>query len=479
MLKKLSRENTARPRTHPVRVVQFGEGNFLRAFVDWMVDILNEKTGFDTAVQIIQPIPQGLGHRLNEQDGLYHVVLNGIQQGKPVRDIRLITCVNEVINPFTGFHNFLKAAENPDLRFIISNTTEAGIAFSARDGSPENLPETFPGKLTALLYHRYKFFQGDGGRALIILPCELIEKNGENLRSTILQYIAHWQLEPGFRKWISTDTLFCNTLVDRIVPGFPKDSIGEIQAETGYEDSLAVTAETFHLWVIEPLGDATTAAILRAALPFEKAGLQVKFVSDLTPYRTRKVRILNGAHTAMVPVGYLHGLRTVREVITDPFAGDFIRKTLEEEIIPTLDLSREELKQFSDDVIERFQNPFIRHELISIALNSVSKFQVRVLPSVLEYIRRTGTLPQRLLYSLAALIVFYKGEWKGGEIPLNDTPEVLEFFKKAWSGGNPGEVVAKVLSHEEFWKTDLTKIDGFSATVEKYVRDIAEEKKLF
>ena len=475
MLKKLNRLTTAHPQTHPVKILQFGEGNFLRAFVDWMVDILNERTGFGAAVRIVQPISQGMGEQLNAQEGLYHVVLNGIRQGQAVRQIRLITCVEAVINPFADFQAYLKIGENPDLRFVISNTTEAGIVFASNDGGPGELPGTFPGKLTALLYHRYKFFHGDRNRALTVLPCELIEKNGENLRDTMLQYIACWNLEDGFKKWITEDTLFCNTLVDRIVPGFPKDAIAEIQEETGYEDNMVVTAEPFHLWVIQPLGDNASAEALKKALPFDKAGLEVTFVDDLTPYRTRKVRILNGAHTAMVPVGYLRGLRTVRDTITDPFTGAFIRQALEEEIIPTLDLTREELKQFSDDVIERFQNPFIRHELISIALNSISKFQVRVLPSLLGYIQRTGKLPERLLYSLAALILFYKGEWKGEVIPLNDTPDVLEFFRKAWSHGEPEVVAELVLSNRELWKTDLTEIDGLSSLVVKYIRELGQE----
>jgi tagaturonate reductase len=286
------------------------------------------------------------------------------------------------------------------------------------------------------------------------MPCELIEKNGEALRNSIIHYIDHWKLEPAFRNWILEQNVFCNTLVDRIVPGFPKDTINDIQNETGYTDNLVVMAEPFHLWVIEAPDQ------VQKLFPAEKAGLQVKFVKDLTPYRTRKVRILNGAHTAMVPVAYLHGLRTVREAIDDIAIGAFVKKAVEDEIIPTLDLSSEELNQFARDVMERFQNPFIRHELLSIALNSISKYQVRVLPSVLEYIKRKGKLPENLLYSLAALIRFYKGEWQGEVIPLNDTPAVLEFFKNAWSNEDPTLVVNKILSSMELWGMDL--ISGLS-----------------
>lgn len=477
MLKKLNRTSASKPQKYPVKILQFGEGNFLRAFADWMIDIANEKTGFKAGVQMVQPIAQGSGQKLNEQGGLYHVVLNGIQKGKPVREIRLITCVEGVINPFEDYAAYLKAGENSDLEFIISNTTEAGITFNAKDSDPNALSESFPAKLTALLFHRYKFFKGDSSKALTVMPCELIEKNGESLRNTILQYVSHWNLGEGFKAWITKHTLFCNTLVDRIVPGFPKDIAQEIWNETGYEDKLVVSGEPFHLWVIEPkLSPELSLKALKKSFPLEKAGLQVKFVEDLAPYRTRKVRILNGAHTAMVPVGYLRNLRTVREVIDDDFAGDFVRKTIEEEIIPTLDLPKEELQQFADDVIERFQNPFIRHELMSIALNSISKYQVRVLPSLLEYIKRRGKLPLRLVSSLAALILFYKGEWQGEVIPLNDTPSVLSFFKKAWSLEKPGTVVEQILSNQELWNMDLTTVKGLTAEVERQLKGIQELK---
>lgn len=466
MLKSLNRTTAAKPQQHPVKVLQFGEGNFLRAFADWIIDLMNEKAGFNGAVQIVQPIAQGMGAMVNVQEGLYHLVLNGIQQGKPVREIRLITSVTGVINPFENFQQYVSAAENPDLKFILSNTTEAGIIFSEKDNNPKTLPETFPGKLTLFLHHRYQHFKGAADKAVILMPCELIEKNGEALRHAILQYSSHWKLEAGFADWIKGPTLFCNTLVDRIVPGFPKETIHEIQTETGYEDNLVVTAEPFHLWVIEaPDG-------VQKLFPADKAGLQVKFVKDLTPYRTRKVRILNGAHTAMVPVAYLHGLRTVREAIEDKTVGVFVKKVLEEEIIPTLDLPQKELEQFASDVMERFQNPFIRHELMAIALNSVSKYQVRVLPSVLEYIKRKGKLPEKLLHSLAALIRFYKGEWQGQPIPLNDTPAVLEFFKKAWSSSDTRVVVKMVLANKDFWGMDLTAIDGLADEVEKHLREI-------
>jgi tagaturonate reductase len=465
MLKKLNRTTTPNV-IRPVKILQFGEGNFLRAFVDWIVDILNEKTDFNGSVEIIQPINKGMADMVNKQDGLYHVVLKGVQQRKVFSDTRLVTCVSKAINPYEDFESYLTTAENPDLKFIVSNTTEAGIAFHASDSSPATLDESFPGKLTQLLFHRFKFFNGNKEKGLTFLPCELIERNGDTLKEIVLRYAGLWKLPEDFKHWITSYNQFCNTLVDRIVPGFPKETIHEIQHALGYEDNLVVQAEPFHLWVIE--GPES----LQHQFPANKAGLQVKFVKDLTPYRTRKVRILNGAHTALVPVAYLAGIRTVKDSIDDKNIGTYTRNVIFNEIIPTLDLPADELAQFANDVIERFQNPFIKHELLSIALNSISKFNVRLLPSVLEFKKRTGKLPVDLLYSLAALIRFYKGEWHGDTIPLNDSSEVLNFFKIAWQEQDVQRVVQKVLSNESFWGQDLTQVDGLTDQVVASLKQI-------
>ena len=472
-MQPLNRQTANSTTQRPVKVLQFGEGNFLRGFVDWIIDILNEKTDFNGAVEVVQPIDKGIVHLINQQDGLYHVLLEGLQNGQPTQETRLITCITHALNPYEDYKSYLKRGENPELEFIISNTTEAGISFEAADASPDTIPSSFPGKLTALLYRRFQTFNGAADKALTIIPCELIEKNGENLRQTVLQFAQHWNLPQEFTSWIENNTIFCNTLVDRIVPGFPKDNIKDIQADLGFEDNLVVKAEPFHLWVIE------APASVAKAFPTDQADLQVKFVDDLTPYRTRKVRILNGAHTTLVPVAYLQGIRTVREAVEDEKAGTFIREAIFEEIIPTLDLSAKELEQFANDVMERFQNPFIRHELASIALNSVSKYKVRVLPSVLEFQARNGRMPQRLLHSLAALILFYKGEWNGEQTPVNDSADVMEVFNNAWKKGTAAETVQAILSHQEFWGTDLTQIEGLQAMVTQELEKIqASEGKL-
>jgi tagaturonate reductase len=440
----------------PVKVLQFGEGNFLRGFVNWIIDVMNEKTSFNGNVRIIQPLANGLAPLIEKQDGLYHVQLEGIHRGKTYQKSRMITSVDGAMNPFDDYDAYLTLADNEHLEFIISNTTEAGIAFDPQDTDFSEIPITFPGKLTALLYRRFTTYQGKSEKGLVIIPCELIEKNGEQLQYCVLEYANLWGLPEAFSKWIKESNSFCNTLVDRIVPGFPKDNIKEIQEKLGFEDNLVVMAEPFHLWVIEGPDN------LKVKFPAEEAGLDVKFVKDLTPYRTRKVRILNGAHTALVPVAYLEGLRTVREAVEDPLTGKFIEDTILSEIIPTLDLAEDELKQFANDVLDRFKNPFIRHELASIALNSVSKFKVRVLPSLLAYKNIMGNWPTNLTYSFASLMMFYNPEVG---CPINDDESYCRYFEQVWSSESLEEVVHKILSKTEFWGEDLTLHVGLSEKV--------------
>ena len=471
MLKQLNRDTAGIKQNYPVKVLQFGDGNFLRGFVDWIIDILNEKTDFKGTVQIIRPLRNNNDKKPLEQDGLYHVAQRGLLNEETISETRLITCIAGAIHPYLEFQHFLNAGENPDLQFVFSNTTEAGITFNAQDSSVYSIPASFPGKLTLLLFQRFNFFQKNSTKGLTLIPCELIEKNGDALKTVILQYVKHWNLSDDFKEWILHHNTFCNTLVDRIVPGFPKANVKEIQQSIGYEDNQIVMAEPYHLLVIEAPDH------VKKIFSAEQLDLNIKFVPDITPYRIRKVRILNGAHTTLVPIAYLRGLRTVKESVDDSYVGNFLHKAIYEEIIPTLDLPEAELKQFAADTIERFQNPFIRHELISIALNSISKYKVRVLPSVLEYHKRTGKLPQLLLQSLAALILFYKGDWQGEQIPLKDSPDVLTFFKDAWQTNSVDVVVQKTLSNISLWDYDLTKINGLQYLVTSQIRNLLNTDK--
>lgn len=470
MLKKLNRQVAGIQQTRPVKVLQFGGGNFLRGFADWILDVLNEKTNFNGAIDIITSVTPGTVEQINDQNGLYHLVQQGTKDGQHFSETRLITSVNRAINPAKQFNDFLQCAENPDLRFIISNTTEAGIAFNDHDKSYEVLPESFPGKLTQLLYHRFKFFAGASDKALIIIPCELIEKNGETLKKIILQYAAHWNLPLGFTAWLDS-TIFCNTLVDRIVPGFPKETIEQVHTATGYDDKLVVAAEPFYFWAIECPVD------IQEELPTHRAALDgVVFAKDITPYRVRKVRILNGTHTAFMPLAYLRGLRTVKEAMDDPFMENFILDTIRNEIVPTLALPEPELSAFASAVADRFRNPFIKHQLISIALNSISKFKVRVVPTLTDYIKTKNAVPPNLMVSLAALICFYRGTWRGELIPLNDTPEVIAAIQNAWNEKEIEKGIPKILSDVTLWGIDLTRLPGVTEAVQKNVTDLLNQQ---
>lgn len=465
---RLSKEIYKEFKTYPEKILQFGEGNFLRAFVDWQVDKMNEEADFNGSVVVVQPQEGGLINLLNEQDGLFTLYLQGVQNGKAVKTHKVINSISRGIDPYKNYDEYLKAGENPELRFIVSNTTEAGIAFDENDTLDGGCQKSFPGKLTAFLYNRFKIFEGDNSKGFIIIPCELIDRNGEKLKEIVLKYAEIWNLGQGFVEWLNNANTFCCSLVDRIVPGYPRDTIDEVTAEIGYEDSLVDVGEIFHLWVIE--GPES----IKDELPIEKAGLNVKVVNDMTPYRTRKVRILNGPHTAMVPVAYLYGLETVGEAVDHEVIGKYVHELIYEEIIETLDLPHEELVEFADAIIERFQNPYVKHYLMSIALNSMSKYKTRDLPSLTEYLNRKGTLPRKLVFSLAALIEFYKGKRGEEDIKLADDEDILELYKGLWSeydGTKEGleKVVTGVLSYEKNWGSNLNEIPNLTSEVTRYL----------
>ncbi|MFR2889614.1 MAG: tagaturonate reductase [Clostridium butyricum] len=461
---KLNRESYKNHKSYPVKVIQFGEGNFLRAFVDWQIDKMNKEADFNGSVAVVQPLEGGLIHMLNEQDCLYTLYLQGIQNGKATKTHTVIDCIDRAVDPYKDYNKYLELAEIPSVRFIISNTTEAGIVFENDDKLEGGCQKGYPSKLTALLYHRFKTFNGALDKGLNIIPCELIDRNGEKLKEIVLKYAEIWNLGDEFITWINTANTFFCSLVDRIVPGYPRDTIEEVRAELGYDDNLVDVGEVFHLWVIEG------PQCLKEELPIEKAGLNVKVVDDMTPYRTRKVRILNGPHTAMVPVAYLYGLETVGETVDHEIMGQYVRELIFDEIVPTLDLPHDELVQFGNDIIERFQNPYVKHYLMSIALNSMSKYKTRDLPSLTEYLKRKGELPRKLVFSLAALIEFYKGKRGNEDIKLADDEHILELYKNLWSECDGSEsglktLVTKVLAYDRNWGMDLNEIEGLTQVV--------------
>lgn len=458
-LKELNRK-TADARHYPDRIIQFGEGNFLRAFVDWIIWKTNRETGFNAGVVLVQPIDKGMVDVINSQDGLYHLNLQGIDKGQAVDSIEMIDVINRGINPYREFDQYLALAENPEIRFIISNTTEAGIAFDPQCRFTDRPAASYPGKLTQLLYHRYEYFKGDRSKGFIIFPCELIFLNGKELKECIHRYIDLWQLGDGFRDWFDSACTVCCTLVDRIVPGYPKDTIDKIHQRIGYNDRIVVKAEIFHLWVIE------APARIAEEFPADKAGLNVLFVPSEAPYHARKVTLLNGPHTVLSPVGYLSGLDTVKECVEDPEIGKFVRKVMFDELLQTLDLPKDELERFANDVIDRFSNPFVKHFVTSIMLNSFPKFRTRDLPGLKIYLERKGTLPQGLVLGLAAIITYYKGGKRGDtEIIPNDDPEIISLLKGLWASEDTRKVAEGVLGAEFIWGEDLNSIPGLTDAV--------------
>ena len=411
------------------RIIQFGEGGFLRGFVDYFFQKLNDKGLFEGSVVVVQPIKTGMCDMLTAQNCEYNLFLRGVDNGKVVDEHTHIDVISRCINPYKDYEEYLSLAKNPDFRFIVSNTTEAGIVYEDDNKLSDAPANSFPAKLTALLYERFKA----GLPGFIILSCELIDHNGEELLKCCKKYALKWELGEDFGLWLERENSFCSTLVDRIVTGFPRDEHKALEERIGQSDNMMDTAEIFHLWVIQGNHEDE--------LPLQKAGFNVVWTDNVDPYKKRKVRILNGAHTSMVLAARLYGLETVGECMKDEKVLSLLRKSVFEEIIPTIG-DTEDNRKFGEAVFERFANPFIKHQLLSIALNSVSKFGARVLPTILEYKAKNGQYPKILSFSFAALIAFYKTD------EANDSEEVVKFMKNA--------SVADILKREDYWGEDLS-----------------------
>lgn len=461
----------------PERVLQFGDGNFMRAFVDDFIDQMNEVCDFHSKVVVCQPNsnnPAG-SDRINEQNGLYTLLLRGYENGQAVQKKRIISCVSRCLNTHRDYDALMECAQNPDLRFITCNTTEAGIAYDSNCQLTDTPPSSYPAKLTQFLYRRFQEFGTVPGKGFIILACELIDDNGKALKNCVLRYADQWGLEPDFIQWIEQENLFCSTLVDRIVTGYPQAEADSLCRTFGYEDKLLVTGETFAFWVIEGPD------WLKEELPFEKAGLPVLICSDHKPYKQRKVCILNGAHTSMVPGAFLAGQNIVRDSVQNPVIGQFMKKAILKEIIPTLTLPSEELQEFAASVQERFQNPFIDHALLSICLNCTSKWKARVLPSLKAYVAQTHHLPKCLTASFAFYIALYRGGQftdkgllcyrRSEPYYLSDAPAVMHFFN-AHQQDSAEDLVHAVCGNLKFWDENLTLIPGFEEEVIRMLKRI-------
>ena len=450
----------------------------MRGFVDYMIDIANESGLINTSVAIVKPISFGNLSMFRDQDCVYTVLLRGRQDGETVESSRIVTCVDHVVDSYEEYADYIELAKLPSLRVVVSNTTEAGIVYDETDKIENTPPKSYPGKLTQFLYERFKAFEGAADKGLIIMPVELIEMNGKKLCECVEKLCALWQLPAKFSAWVADNCIFCNTLVDRIITGYPRDDAAGLCDAWGYQDNLIVTGEPFAFWVIE----SNKPEIVAEALPLDKAGLPVVFTDNIVPYRERKVRILNGAHTGTVLGAFLAGLDTVGECMADDLVRSYLESMMYDEIGATVPLPADEVKAFSEAVIERFANPFIRHMILSIALNSISKWKSRLLPSLLDSQKATGKLPARITFSYAALLAFYTGKLAegkmigtraSGEYDIMDDADVLEFFAEA-SALPVAEYVKKAAANEQFWGRDLNTIEGFTDAVTAYLTDIRE-----
>ena len=478
---KALNKQTAPKSVAPERIIQFGEGNFLRAFVDWIIYNMNQKTDFNSSVVVVQPIERGMAEWLNGQDCLYHVNLQGRQNGKPVNTLTRIDVISRALNPYSQNSAFMALADQPEIRFVISNTTEAGIAFDPACKLSDAPASSYPGKLTQLLYRRFKTFKGDPKKGLIIMPCELIFLNGHHLKECIYKYIELWKDDFGkdyeaFKKWFTKYNYVCATLVDRIVPGFPRKEIDQIQKKVCYADNLVVQAEIFHLWVIEKPENMSIAA-LRKEFPAEKAGLHVLIAESEAPYHERKVTLLNGPHTVLSPVAFLSGVNIVRDACNHPVIGKYVRKVQYDELMQTLNLPMDELQQFAADVLERFDNPYVEHQVTSIMLNSFPKYQTRDLPGLKIYLERKGELPKGLVLGLAAIITYYKGGKRadGADIVPNDDPKIMQLLTDLWATGDTRKVAEGVLGAKDLIWTehgDLNQIPGLTDMVTDFLNSI-------
>lgn len=473
-MQQLNRQNFPGAQ-YPTKIIQFGEGNFLRAFIDWQIDLLNEKTDLNAGITVIRPINSQFPPALDTQDGLYTTIIRGLDEnGQTVKDIRIIRSVNNEINVYQQFGDYLALAKNPDISLIFSNTTEAGISFNPDDKFGDTPPESYPAKLTRLMFERYQYFNGAADKGWTIIPCELIDYNGEALKALILRYAQLWRLDEGFCRWLEQHNTFCSTLVDRIVTGYPRNEAEQLCKALGYQDNFLDTAEYFYLFVIQ--GPKALAQTLR----LDKINLNVVIVDDIKPYKERKVAILNGAHTALVPVAYLAGLDYVGDAMDDKQISRFVEQTIFNEIVPVLSLPKQELISFANAVINRFRNPFIQHQLLSIALNSMTKYRTRILPQLLAYKQLNNEWPMHLTFAFAALIAFYRGIRNGEAIQLQDDDVWLTLFSKLWSQRQKGEISLKqlvqtVLQQEAHWEQDLSRHDALVDLIAEQLQYIENE----
>ena len=471
--KKVDKDNSI----YPKKILQFGQGNFLRGFTDWMIDLSNDKELLKSSIVIAKVTENGNLDKFKKQNNKYTLIMKGIENNNIIEEKKLITSISQILNPYEedDFSEYEKIIKSEELEIIISNTTEAGILYE-QCSFDDQYPKTFPAKVTKLLYTRFKYFNGDKNKGILFLPVELIDNNGEELKKCILNHIDDWKLEKEFEDWVLENNYFTNTLVDRIVTGYPKDNIEEIEKELGYKDELLVSSEYFNLWVIE--GDEKW----KSFFSLGDIDANIIWTNDVSSFKKRKVRILNGGHTSLVPSAFLSGTLIVRDMINYGTFNKFYDYLMEREIIPTIDMDERELLDFAESVKDRFKNPFIDHRLQDIMLNSLSKYKARCLPSLKDYYYKFNDLPKGLVYTLAALLRYYKVkksedkyfgyDLNGKKYVINDNIENLEFMKNCWSKTNIYETVVSILGNKNIWGEDLNNINNLTNKVVDYINSI-------
>ncbi|MFV0470272.1 MAG: tagaturonate reductase [Dysgonomonas sp.] len=464
-MKELNR-TTVEKKALPVKILQFGEGNFLRAFVDWMIDKANNKGVMNHGIVAVQPIDGGqfVYDLFKKQDCMYHVYLEGIKDKQPVKEVSLVKSIVDIMNPYSQYEEYKQLFLSEDLEMIISNTTEAGIRYEEGDDLTATPPKSFPAKMTALLHQRYQKFNGAADKGLLIICCELIENNGSTLKEYVLKHARYNKLDEGFINWVNTDCHFYDTLVDRIVPGFPKENIDEIKSEIGFDDNLVVKGEYFHVWAIG--GDA----IIKEKFPLDKAGLNVLFMDDIKAFRAKKVRILNGSHTAMVPVALQLGCETVMDAFNTPEVEKYINQMVDTEVLPMIPEDPQELKAFAAKILERFYNPYLKHYLKDISLNSIAKWEARDYPTVYDNYK-AGKDAKLTIFSFAALLVLYTGKSEAKNFTPNDTPELLEFVQSTYNPDNIRDWVAGIVANKKMWNENFAEIPSF---IDEVTSDVAQ-----
>ncbi len=468
----------------PVKVLQFGEGGFLRAFVDYFFDLANERAGYNGKIAVVQPIAVGRGKEINAQDGLYTVLLRGRQNGEKVVEKRIVSSLSKVINPYEEFDALMAYAADPEIRFVVSNTTEAGIAYDPACASNDKPAASFPGKVTQVLLERYNKLGKADAPGFVFLSCELIDHNGEELQRCVNCYIDQWDLGADFKAWVNEKNVFCSTMVDRIVTGYPRAEAEAINAENGYIDDNLDTGEIFAVWYIEG------PAYLEDELPFKKAGLPVIVTPDCRPFKQEKVRILNGVQTTITLAAYLAGNDIMRFALKDKAVADFAANVVYKEIIPTLPYSEEfpftndDLLEYARVIFDRLNNPFIDHQLMAISLNTTSKWKARVLPSLLGYAEKFGRVPVGMTLGFCAYLCFFHGyelrdcglinNRNGVEYAINDDRAVLEFYL-AHKDDTLSELAEAVCKREDWWGMDLTTIPTFLDECKRLLAKIEKE----